>query len=271
MTETAVLGLASTKEPVLTQTETAKTEPTVVDPAKSSPTPDEIINQKIAEAVKVALASETEKSRRELQSVKDKSIAEVVAAQRRAKIAETQNGAIQKHLQTLDPDTAKELELAQFRAEREGRLSVEQEDAVKFQKAEFNTQFYNDLNQFVQNIGVNPTDSRIDWAGDATTSGDYLSAQKRVLDSVAKIQKENAKTLEMSIEAKIKESEKRIKKDLGVDEVNSVTTQMAGGVSGSGIPTDRTKLGAWVRDLPSAEYNKLRPEIEKMMAEGKIK
>ena len=40
---------------------------------------------------------------------------------------------------------------------------------------------------------------------------------------------------------------------------------------GGGIPTDATKFRTWVGNLSQKEYEQLRPEIEKMREEGKIK
>ncbi len=269
MTEVTVLGQTSTTESVQSPVEAVKATE-VVKPLE--PTQEEVLSKKIEEAVAKALASETEKSRREIQSTKDKAIAEVQLAERRRMLAERTMEATQKQIQTLDPETAKEFELARLRAESQGRLSLEQEEVARQSRMDFDSQFNGSLVQFIQNMGVDPTNPSIDWAKDATSTGDYLTAQRRVLDSVAKIQKENAKNLEMSIEARVKEVEKKVRKDLGIDEVNSVSAQMSGGaVSGSGIPTDLGKFRTWVSDLSSADYKKLKPEIEKMMAEGKIK
>lgn len=40
---------------------------------------------------------------------------------------------------------------------------------------------------------------------------------------------------------------------------------------GGGIPLTKDKLGEWVSDLPDEEYKKIKPEIDRLLAEGKIK
>ena len=259
---------ASTQEQVST---TEQVSPVVVPPevvTPPAPTPEEILNQKIAEAVSKAVALETEKARRELQSVKDKSIAEVSAAQRRAKLAESTLGATRAHIQTLDPEVGKEMELAELRAKEAGRMTMEQEEQMAQYQATVVRQFHDNMTQFITGLGVDPADQRIDWAGDAP---DLLTAQRRILDSVTKVQKAKEKASTDEVDRKIADAIKRVKKDLGAEEANSVTTQMSGGISGSGIPTDRGRLGDFIDKLSTDEYVKLKPTIDKMMAEGKIK
>ena len=43
----------------------------------------------------------------------------------------------------------------------------------------------------------------------------------------------------------------------------------AGG--GGGIPTDRERFRDWIANMPQDQYEKLKPEIDKALAEGKIK
>lgn len=262
MVDATVQGQTSTTESVQTST----TEPVAIQ--ASAPSAEEVLNQKIAEAVTKALTTETEKSRREIQSAKDKAMAEVQSAQRRARLAESTVTATQRHLESLDPDTAKELELAQLRAEREGRMTMEQEEQMRRQQDDFHNRFQSGLSVYAQRVGVDPKDARLDWNIDPA---DYLGSQERFLISLAKIQNEKSSGLAASVATQIKEAEKRIKKDLGVEDFNSVSTQVSGGVSASGIPTDMKKFREWISDVPSDEYKKLKPEIDKMMADGKIK
>ncbi len=241
--------------------------PAVVTPP--TPSPEEILNQKIAEAVSKALVVETEKSRREIQSAKDKAMAEVQTAQRRARLAESTLGATREHIKTLDPEVAKEMELTELRAREQNRLTVEQEEAVKQQQEAYQQALHASLINHLSSLGIAPTDPRVNW-GDATD--DFLSGRQKFDASVASIIKENAKASEASLDAKIKEAEKRIRKALGAEEdVNSVSTQMSGGISGKGIPTDMNKFRDWIGKLPIAEYEKLKPDIEDMMAKGLIK
>lgn len=243
-------------------------------PAVVQPTPEEILNQKIADAVTKALAEGNEKSRqdremakREIQSAKDVAL----DAQRRAKLAETALGAARTHLQSVDPDAGEKLELVELRAREQSRLAVEQEEQTTQQATQYQAtivqRFHDDMTQFVTGIGINPSDQRIDWATDAP---DLLTRQKRILDSVTKVQKENVKAQELSIDKKFKEATERMRKELGGEDVNSVET-LTGGVSVDGIPTDITRFRKWVADLPQAEYEKNASKINQMMREGKIK
>ena len=266
MVDTLVQDNASIVEPVQTQTEpvVASTEPVKV----VEPTAEEVLNKKIADAVKNALAGETENTKRAIQSAKDKAMAEVQKAERRTRLAETTLGATQQHLQSLDPETAKEFELAQLRAERSSRMSFEQEEQVRQQQTDFHNKFASGLASYAKSVGVEPNDPRLDWNISPT---DYLDSQNRFLGSVAAIQNEKAKGLEASLEARVKETEKRIRKDLGLEEVNSVLTANAGGVSVSGIPTSMVAFRDWLNKLPDREYAKLKPEIDSMLEKGRIK
>lgn len=224
-----------------------------------------LISQKVAEEVAKAI----ELARREIQSAKDKATAEVQSLQRRARLAETTLTATQKQIQGLDPETQRELELAQLRAEREGRLSLEQEEQQARYQVEIVNRFHTQMTQFVTGLGVDPTDKRIDWAAD---DSNLLGKQGRILESVTKIQKENAKTAESVLEQKIKEAELRIKRDLGYNEANSVSTAASLGAVSEGIPTDMAKFREWIATVPQKEYEtKYAAKVKEMMQQGKIK
>ena len=241
-------------------------------PKPPEPSPEEKrIAEAVQKAVSEAMVKATETSKREIQSAKDKARAEVESALRRAKLAETTLHATDAQLKDVDPETAKEIELARFRAERQGRASLEQEELARQQIQQTYDNFYSGLGSYLNRLGIDPQDKRVDW-GDQTKMS-LVEIQQRVLNSAAEIQVEKAKALESSLDQKIKEAETRIKKELNPNQVdlNSVDTRMSGGTSGSGIPTDIKKLGAFVSGLTDAEYLKLKPDIDKMMAEGKIK
>ena len=182
----------------------------------------EMIQAKVAEEVRKA----TEAARREIQSVKDRSRAEIESAQRRARLAETTLGETKTRVKDLDPDVAKEMELVELRARVSTQTMSEQEEQTKRAQLEFQQQFYSGLNQFVSALGVDPNDTRIDWGTDAAN---YLEAQTRVLNSVAKIQKEAQTTAQSSWEKRLKTLEEQTKKAENI-EVNSVNTTTSSGV-----------------------------------------
>ncbi len=234
----------------------------------TQPSADEILNQKIAEAVAKVVGEQTEKAKREIQSIKDKSVAEVAAAQRRARLAETTLDSTRQKIAEDDPTLAEKLELVALRAEKGGRMTLEQEDEQRRQQETFHVQFVTGLQETVSEMGIDPADKKIDWAEDATN---YLEIQKRVMKSVAKIKKEQDLTNAASVDAKIKAAIAQVKKDLGADEANSVNTAPSGGVSGTGIPTDMKQFRTWVASLSQTDYEKRKPEIDKLLEEGKIK
>mgnify|MGYP001590950775 CR=1 FL=1 len=215
-------GQPSTVEPVPLSTDTAVS----VEPPKA-PSADEILNQKIAEAVAKAVTAETERARREIQSTKDKARAEVESAQRRAKLHEDTLGAVRSRLQTADPEVAKELELAELRAKDQARGTFEQEEAQRQAQDAFLSDFYAAQTQFVESLGIDPKDKRIDWAGDASSP---LEALKRIQTSVAGIQKETIQTLR-GLEKRLQDFDKQ-QKTANI-EANSVTTAAPAGAAGS--------------------------------------
>ena len=201
--------------------------PAVATPPE--PSPEEkiaaLIERKVTEAIAVAI----EPAKREIQSVKDKATREVADAQRRARASEGTLTAVYSHLKTVDPEVAKELELAELRAKEQGRLTMEQEEVMTKQQLEFHQQFHSNLTQFITGLGVDPADKRIDWAGNAPN---YLEAQQRVLDSVAKIQKETIQTTQSGWEKRLKDLEDKVKQ--ANVEANTVdTTTSPGVVAGS--------------------------------------
>ncbi len=244
----------SVKEPVSTGGETTqKTEAGAQKVEPTQPTPDELLQTKIAEAVSKAVALETEKARRELQSTKDRAMAEVNTAQRRARVAETVLGSTRTSLQTEDPDLAKTMRLAELEAEKRSRAEVEQEEVLIHQQQEFHNTFISGLSQFITSLGVDPTDKRIDWAAD---SPNYLEAQRRVLDSVSRIQKEQVQTMKTGLEKRLSDLEKKVGK-VNV-EVNSVDTTTSGGVVNQ---DDKAFIKAWNDgSLPSTKENLARAQ-----------
>lgn len=244
-------------EPVL-QTEPASlvaetTQKAEEKPAEPQVLTKEYVQQMIADATAGAVEQAKQLGRRELQSEQDRNKAELARMERRAKQAESTLGATRTHLQSLDPDAAKEFELAQLRAEREGRQTTEQEEQMAQYQANVVQGFHDKMSQFITGLGLNPADPKIDWANDAP---DLLAKMGRIQDSVAKIQKENAQTIQSGLERRLKELESQVKK-VNV-EVNSVeTTAPTGVVAGSDAEFVK-KFGSG--ELPFTKVNKERYE-----------
>ncbi len=222
--------VVQSQEPV--SQEQVQPKPAETKPAEQ-PLTAEAIQKMIEEATTKAVAAAKDIGRRELQSEQDRNRAEALRAQRRAQLAESTLGAARIHLQGVDPEAAKELELAELRAKEQGRTVQEQEEAAAEQQKQFHQQFNSNLNQFITGLGVDPTDKRIDWAGDAPN---YLVAQQRILESVSKIQKENIQTMQTGLEKRLKDLEAKVGKvaEEANIEANSVsTTTSLGVVAGS--------------------------------------
>lgn len=219
-------------EQVIQPGQTSVTEPS---PQQVSPTPvvaaplaltEERVQQMIAEATALAVSEARELGRRELQSAQDRNRAELGRANQRTRIAEGVLGTARMRIQTLDPDVAKEMELAELRAKEQGRTTMEQEELAVRQQSDFHQGFIDRQYQFITDLGIDPKDKRIDWAGDAQN---YLEAMERIQRSAVKIQKEIVQTLRTGLEARLKKLE--VKEN---EEANSVNTAASpGAVAGS--------------------------------------
>lgn len=171
------------------------------------------------------LAEETNLSKREIQSFKDKALREIESAQARAGLAEDTLAGLEKD---ADPEAA---EIARLRARdvqyrKMGAITQQRQRTEAFDKS-----FQENMNQFITQMGVDPNDKRIDWGNDAR---DYLNKQQRILTSIGSIQQEDRgkekRALEDSVTQQIKDAEVRIRKDAGLD---TEETGVSPGISGT--------------------------------------
>lgn len=157
------------------------------------------------------LAEQTDLSKRELQSFKDKALKEIGEAQARAQFAEESLAGVEAGFKETDPEAA---EMARLRTSdaQHRRMGVAQ---IQRQQAEvFDKSFQENMNQFITGMGIDPEDKRLDWAPEDRS---YLSKQQRILASVSKIQKENQKVTEEKLTQQQVDFEAKIRKDLGLD------------------------------------------------------
>jgi hypothetical protein len=236
-------------------------EPPKVEPAPQ-PSQDEIIKQTVSKLVAEELAKHTEVSKREIQSIKDRSIAEV---ERARKVAEDNYANAMRTVAGDDPELQTKAQLAAYQAQARINQQRQYEDMSHRQQSEFDRNFKDANTQFVTDIGLDLNDKRIDW-GDG--EGNYLERMKRIQKSVAVIAKEERKTIEEKAQKTIKEELAKLKKEFGID---SVDTSTPSNTIHEGIPTNRTAFEKWVAKLPDAEYKKLEPKISQMMDAGLIK
>lgn len=228
--------------------------PVVVKPPEPSAEEQkltELIQKQVAEAVGKA----TDLAKRELQSVKDKATAEVKQAQRRAQLAENTMTATRTHLQTVDPDVAKEMELAQLRAEREGRTTLEQEDTQTRQEEAQAKALQDSLLANLEALGIDSKDKRIDWAED---SPNYIQGRGRFDASVAKIVKEEKQTMQSGLEQRLKDLEAKVGRVAAEEniEANSVSTAASSGPAAGSDAEFIKKFGNY--ELPDTKENRAR-------------
>ena len=141
---------------------------------------------KIAELVKAEVAKATEAARREIQSIKDKSVAEVSRHAQRATIADASVRATIESLRQSDPTAATELENRVLRTERDERAREEQQRAQAEAIQEIRAEFRTTMEDAVREMGLDPSDKGIDWGDDAPTPA---AAQKRIIASAKAIKK----------------------------------------------------------------------------------
>lgn len=234
-------------------TTTAGTTPTQ-EPAKQ-PSQEEIIGALIAKAFEVELpkqmAKVMEPLKREFQSTKDKSIAEV---DRASKQAQEMYNSMMQAASGDDPEVRERLQQAGTMAQQRIAQQQAYEEMSRRKQKEFDTSFKDAHTQFVKELGIDPDDKAIDWG---EGEGDYLEKTKAIQKSIAKI-----------IKAKSKEDNDKVKKQL-VD-VNSVDTSTPSNVSSSGIPTDMVRFRQWIADHPD-EYRKNKVKANEMLKNGLIK
>ena len=168
--------------------------------------------------------------------------------ERRYKALEAALRTAQGKLQELDPQSGDAVRLAQFETDAQIRQQQDVEAMTQRQQQEHYAQVLSDLQTFVAENGIDIKDTRIDWGDGAKT---YPELYRRVQNSVAKINKENVSKVQAELDAKLKEAESRIKKELGFD---SVDTTSPGGASGD--QNYKAVRDAWLADRNNAEKQK---------------
>ncbi len=238
------------------QTDTASPESGTVSPDTGTQSQDTGTQTQpsVEEQIAKAMGEQTEIITRKIQSAGDKAVARITReADSTAKMTEDAIAA-------LDATTGEESEGAkpkrqdQYRSQLDARR--QQEAAVKKTVDTFES----NIRQHITDLGIDPDDKGIEW-GD---SGDLnlVERQGKILTSVGKIQKENAKLAEGKAEQKFKDLEVGLRKDLGLDTVD--TTTSAGVASGS----DANFMGKFGSgDLPVTKaneerYNKIKSQYK---------
>lgn len=225
-----------------------------------APEAEERVQKMIAEATAKAVAEAKEVGRRELQAQQDRNREEMRKAERRAQVAESRAKGARTSLVDLDPELSEKLELAELKAERDALTKASQEEEVIRQQAAFHTAFIEQQSKFIEDLGLDPKDSRIDWADDAPN---YIEAMGRIQTSLAKIQKENIGTMTSGFEERLKSLESKLNE--GDTEANSVDTSTSAGVVSASDAEFMKKFGGG--ELPVNKenidrYEKLRESYQ---------
>jgi len=237
--------------PVAATTATAVASTTTTAPAVASapatPAPEKQMAEIIAQN-KAALDKLTSDAERRVREATERINAVTGYHERRYKALEAALKTAQSKLQELDPNSGDAVRLAQYETENQIRQQQEVESMTRQQQQEHYTQVMSDLQAFVTENGIDVKDDRVDWGDGAKT---YPELYRRVQASVAKINKENVSKIQADLDAKLKETEARIKKDMGFD---SVDTTSPGGATGD---QDYKRLrDAWLanpNDLPARQ------------------
>lgn len=169
-----------------------------------------------------ATSKGVETGERRMQSTKDR---EVAAAERRRKQAEGEASAYKTSFEGLDEETRGATELVHLRSRVKGFESFEQEERTRREQDAYFQKLDESLANQLDLMGIPKDHKDVDWAKDAP---DYFAGKARFDVSVAKILKENAKVTEQKAEDKFKEMETKLRKDLGLDSVDTTTSPGAG-------------------------------------------
>jgi hypothetical protein len=237
--------------------------PPVVSPeippkVEAQPLTPEAIQKMISDGIQAGLS---QIDYRKLQSVNDRLIA-------KKPNTEVIHPKIRQRILAQNPDFEQELRLAEYEARDEADKVSEQETEQQRRAEETAKQTNDALLTLLQDSGIDPKDSRLDWGlGEKI---DYATGLSRFNKSVAKIIKERDAQKETAITARLKQQEAdieaRLRKSLGIETVNTG----GGGVITDDIPTNMAKFKEWVKSLPQEEYEKKADKIKAMLNENKI-
>lgn len=195
------------------------------DESKEEPQPQPLTEERVQQM----LAEQAESIRRQLQSDKDKAVAEVRReADKRARFAESKTNAYETSFKSLDEETQRDIELAKYREQDKYYQSAAQEEARRQEEATYFQRMNDSLVDEVRTWDIDPEDKRIDFASDAS---DYFTGRKRFIDSLQKIVREKQKEAEDKVKDDFKNLESKLRKDLGLDSVDTTAGSSGGGDS----------------------------------------
>ncbi len=212
--------------------------PAGTEPAKVEPID---IRAEIAKAV----AAETDKISRRFQSEKDKAISEarrqVGEAQRATQLAQETATQLEGLAMQSDPQAA---ELAKLRTQSKFHSTRETDDQRQREAEAFAKAFHDEMVEMVTDLGVDPTDTRIEWGADNDNAFDR---HKKIRASAKQIIKEGKATVDKQTVDKdeMKKMEDRIRaelrKEMGLDSHDTDTPKATAKASTLAELREKTK------------------------------
>jgi hypothetical protein len=172
---------------------------------------EERVQQMIAQATESAKKEAYEQGAREMQSKKDREVAD---ANRRVRQLQAENSAFNSGFKNLDEETQTQLELERLKAKDQYYQTQEQEAQRVAQASEQAAKLKESLKDEAKALGIDPDDPRIDWADDAK---DYFDGRSRFSQSLGKIIQDENKKVNTALEQKLADMEAKLRKDLGVE------------------------------------------------------
>ena len=171
------------------------------------------------EAVDKLIAQKLGESEKRFQQLGDRQAAEAYRKleweRKRGERLEQEAQALRNKMVELDPEGARDSELAQLKQER-------QQELVNQQTATFQANYTRGLYETLAEMGIDPKDPGLDWG---TADLDFLTGQRRLLQSATKLAKEKqTKVHQEAIDrerAERKAENQRLRQEMGLDSVDA--------------------------------------------------
>ncbi len=211
---------------------------------KVEPQPQPLTEERLQQI----LAQDRERTR---QSSRDIVKSEIEEANRRVKRAEADTLAYKSSFDNLDEDAKKDAELNLLRSQGKQYQSFMQEEDSRRRADSYRQTLQTSLVENVKALGIDPDNKDIDWAENET---DFLTGRSKFDASVAKILKEEKGVTEKKMTDDFKVLEAGLRKDLGLDKVDTTTTA-------SGSDSDAEFMSKFGKgDVPYSKESKERAE-----------
>ncbi len=205
----------------------------------------------VEEQIAKVMGDQAETISRKIQSATDKAITRIQReADSTARITEDAMAALDAP--SGETEAAKPRRQDQYRSQLE--LRRQQEEAAKKTVDAFES----NIRQHITDLGIDPDDKSIDW-GDSNDLN-LTERQGKILTSVSKIQKDNAKLADDKRKQEFTDLEVKLRKDLGLD---SVDTNISAGASSGADAEFMGKFGSGELPMTKANtdrYNKIKKE-----------